>query len=564
VEEIRIPGTVQEVIAARLDRLGPQAKRVAQVAAVLGRQFQRTQLAALLEGEGIDVSRALAELEARGIVHRKSLAASDEYRFGESLTQEVAYEGLLLKQRRQLHERIGLLLEGTPGEPSAERSALLAHHFARSDNRAKAVEALLRAADDAAELPSYRTAVELYQRAWEVAETDGADERFRRAALEATRSIAGLATLIGFPTLEEADRAAHRGRELAEALGDTEALAGLLYTHGVITMLGDRENFERGMALAEQGLATAEQAGLKLSAMRLSRGLAFNYVLDGRFEVARRTMDWVMAELEQSEHRAKLSDLYLSTRWIRDTVLYMSDDLDAAQASAPETYVMARRAPNRTVTNGSANTLAAIHFVRGDYAEALRWADDALEVAEAIANVGSFPGAAAIALASRHELGRPLDAARYLELIDQGLAAGRSVQSSFRYVADGLAAAGDLTRIERLVALLRGHPTGSGRLRQAYVTTTLGALLLHLERLDEAERAFHEALVIAETIGARSTVAEAALGAAEVAAVRGDSGTSARQVARALEIARDMRLGRFVERAARLFRRPEVATAGDS
>src|SRR5439155_12258085 len=111
LEEIRIPGTVQEVIAARLDRLSAAAKRVVQVAAVLGRQFRRDQLAALLEGEGIDLDRELAELEQRGIFHRKSVLASNEYRFGESLTQEVAYEGLLLKQRRQLHERIGHLLE---------------------------------------------------------------------------------------------------------------------------------------------------------------------------------------------------------------------------------------------------------------------------------------------------------------------------------------------------------------------------------------------------------------------------------------------------------------------
>ena len=55
VEEIRIPGTVQEVIAARLDRLGAEAKRVLQVAAVLGRQFSREQLEQLLAGEGIDV-----------------------------------------------------------------------------------------------------------------------------------------------------------------------------------------------------------------------------------------------------------------------------------------------------------------------------------------------------------------------------------------------------------------------------------------------------------------------------------------------------------------------------
>src|SRR5438874_1838849 len=180
LEEIRIPGTVQEVIAARLDRLGPPAKRVAQVAAVLGRQFHRGQLVRVLDGEGIDLERELAELESRGIFHRKSLLASDEYRFGESLTQEVAYEGLLLKQRRQLHERIGHLIEAEPGEMTAERAGLLAHHFGRGDDRAKAIEALLRAGELAERLPSYRTASDFYRRAWELADADPSDERFAR------------------------------------------------------------------------------------------------------------------------------------------------------------------------------------------------------------------------------------------------------------------------------------------------------------------------------------------------------------------------------------------------
>ena len=112
---------MQEVLAARLDRLRPSAKRVSQVAAVFGRQFSRRHLEELLAPEDIEIERELAELEARGVIHRESLFSDDQYRFGESLTQEVAYESLLLKQRRQLHERIGLLLETRVGEGPLER-----------------------------------------------------------------------------------------------------------------------------------------------------------------------------------------------------------------------------------------------------------------------------------------------------------------------------------------------------------------------------------------------------------------------------------------------------------
>jgi len=77
-------------------------------------------------------------------------------------------------------------------------------------------------------------------------------------------------------------------------------------------------------------------------------------------------------------------------------------------------------------------------------------------------------------------------------------------------------------------------------------------VMLGLGRPEEAERPFARALALAETIGARSTLAEAALGAAQVAAARGDAQTSTRHLERALAIAREMRLGHYLARAARL------------
>src|SRR5436309_3463161 len=181
-------------------------------------------------------------------------------------------------------------------------------------------------------------------------------------------------------------------------------LPGILYFLGVITMLG--EDFERGLALAEQGVAAAERAGNKLAVMRLSRGLAVNYAIDGRFELARRAMRWVMDELEPTEHRTQLSDLYVSARWVRDNVLYLCDDLDEAFASVVETHAMALSAPNRTVQAGSAGTISQILFLRGEYAEALRWADECLEGNEAIGNVSGLTAPAALehALAIAREM----------------------------------------------------------------------------------------------------------------------------------------------------------------
>src|SRR5262249_19844269 len=274
--DLPIPSTVQDVIAARLSALAPEAKRVIQVAAVLGRQFRNGQLAAVLADEGIDPEPVLAELERRGLVHRKTALSSDEFRFGESLTQEVAYEGLLLKQRRQLHERIGALIEAEPTERGLEHAALLAHHYARGDDHGKAVRALLAAGHEAGQAPSYRVAAEYQRQAWELAESilgERPDDTYHRAALEAAHGLARLVVYFGVAEIDVAERAAIRGRELAEQLGDRERLASLTYLHGILTIMKPAPDFAGGLALAEQGVALAEADGLHELARGLSRGL---------------------------------------------------------------------------------------------------------------------------------------------------------------------------------------------------------------------------------------------------------------------------------------------------
>jgi hypothetical protein len=304
----------------------------------------------------------------------------------------------------------------------------------------------------------------------------------------------------------------------------------------------------------------AQQAGRHLQAMRLSQGLAVNYVLDGRFEVAQRAVGWILDELDRSGERQRLPDLYLGARWVRDSVLYLSDELDAAVASATETHALAVRGPNRTVRSGAAGTLAHIHFMRGAYAEAQRWADDALEIAEAIGNTAALPGAGALALATRLERGEHVDPERYLDAIERGIAAGDSIQTTVRFVGDALLALGDMALIERHVQWLRRNHSG-GRLREAFVAITLGDMLARLGQTDEATRAYAQGRALAEAIGARSAIVAAALGAAELEADRGEDVASARHLARAFELAQALRLERYLARAGRLFGSEEAPPA---
>jgi tetratricopeptide (TPR) repeat protein len=560
LDEVRIPGRVEEVVAARLDRLGPSAKRVVQVAAVLGRQFRGSQLAAVLVDEGIDVPRELADLERRGVFHREHLLARDEYRFGESLTQEVAYEGLLLRQRRQLHERVALLLETSLPSTASERSALLAHHFARSDNRDRAVEALLQAAREAAELPSYRSSAGFYRQAWELAEAGGGDdERARRTILEATRGFSSLTVLFNLPQVADAERAAARGRQLAEELGDPEALSSMNYMQGILTMGRDREHFTAGLALAEESVAVAMRNKLTVPAMRASRGLSYNYLQDGRFDLAARTIGWVLEELERSPQREQLRDLRLSARSVRSLVYYFQDELEAARAAAASTYAVCVEAGNRTVRCGVSATLAQVHLLRGDYAEARRWADESLELAEAIGSPAGFVAPASVTLVCRAALGEPLTAGRYVELIEQSLPEGTAPGMNVRFLAEALLLAGERERAERHATAL--YRRAGGRLRQAFLALMCGDVAAHGGRAEDAERSFREALGLADMVGSRSVAAAAELGLARVAALRGDAGRRTLHADRALGLSRALGLGHYAAQADRLTRLDSVVTA---
>ena len=555
VTEIRIPGTVQEVIAARLDRLPPAAKRVVQVAAVFGRQFSREHLVEVLAPEGVDVGGALEELERRGIIHRKNLFVSDEYRFGESLTQEVAYEGLLLKQRRQLHERIGLLLEQETGDRSAERLALLAHHFARSDNQEKACHALLESARAAERVPAYVTAARAYRDAWMVAVATAARDpapALASLALQAAVGVGRMLTLYGVPDVGELEPVVAQGAQLAERCGDTAAQATLRSFEGLVMMRGGRDRFDQGLALVEEGLAIAKQAGLAEAVLGLSRGLAWSYLLDGRFAVARRTIEWVASELEQAGEGARLTDVYLGTRWMRDLIRFHCDDLPAAAAGVEETNRLAVQASNRTVQSSSAALCALVRLFRADYAAVGPWAERSLAIAQVIGNLSAQVTAGAVALAAGTALGESTVPRRTLELVEQALRDGPDLMSSLHIVIEALIGRGELHLAEQAAQQARQRAGGRFKEMQSALALALVYAQDTGERRGRADRLFAEAITTAEMLRAHTVLAAAHLGAGTLAAVRGAHEESQRHWRKAADVARAAGLRHYELQADRL------------
>jgi len=135
--EIEVPDTIQGIISARLDRVEESLKRIMQVASVIGREFAFRILHSIT-GMEKDLKSCLLNLQGLEFIYEKQLFPELEYIFKHALTQEVAYGSLLLKRRKEIHEKIGDVIEDLYAERLEEYYEVLAYHYEKSDNKEKA------------------------------------------------------------------------------------------------------------------------------------------------------------------------------------------------------------------------------------------------------------------------------------------------------------------------------------------------------------------------------------------------------------------------------------------
>src|SRR5204862_5853137 len=132
-QSMQVPATVQAVLAARIDRLPPEAKHLLQTAAILGMEVPLLLLQAIAEAPEESLERSLAHLQAAEFLYETRLFPEHEYTFKHALTHEVAYRSLLQERRRALHTQIVEALETLAGDRLADQVERLADHAVRGE-----------------------------------------------------------------------------------------------------------------------------------------------------------------------------------------------------------------------------------------------------------------------------------------------------------------------------------------------------------------------------------------------------------------------------------------------
>ena len=180
--EFDIPDNLRSLVAARMDRLEEPTRATLQVASVIGRNFHRRVLQEVHDG-GTDVDQDVASLLRLELIREAARVPEVEYSFRNPLTQEAVYKTILLKRRREFHQRVGVAMESLYADRLDGFYGLLAHHFALAKESDKAIEYSRLEAKQAVALYAYEDAVKNLGAALELIEP-GEQSEIHQALLE--------------------------------------------------------------------------------------------------------------------------------------------------------------------------------------------------------------------------------------------------------------------------------------------------------------------------------------------------------------------------------------------
>ncbi|HEY3065641.1 MAG TPA: AAA family ATPase [Methylomirabilota bacterium] len=346
VQTLQIPATAQAILAARIDRLSPDHKRLLQAASVIGKDVPLALLQAVADDGDDGLGSALGELQATEFLYETKLFPDVEYTFKHALTHEVTYGTILNDRRRALHARIVAAMEELYGERRGEQIELLAHHAVRGESWEKAVVYLREAGVKAFRRSVNAEATSFLTRGLEIVQTlpAGPDRDRQELALlldlgPALQALHGL----GAP---EAEPVFARARELSERAGDTGAAFQAMWGQWMASIGRGHMAPARGIGVELLTLAqrTTDRA-LLLEAHHAMWATSFWLA---ELSAAEHHIERGIALYDREQHRS-LAFLYGGhdpgaccrtfmawTQWVRGRPLQAAATLEAANALAEQ------------------------------------------------------------------------------------------------------------------------------------------------------------------------------------------------------------------------------------
>jgi class 3 adenylate cyclase len=255
---LAIPATLHDSLMARLDRLS-SVREVAQLAAVLGREFSYQLLEAVVLLDGAALDRALALLVEAEFLLQRGVPPHSRYTFKHALIQDVAYQSSLKSKRQLLHRRIAQVLDERLPETAQEQPEFLAHHYTEGGLPAPAIVYWVQAGQRAVERSANAEAICHLGHALDLLSTQPETPERARQELAVQMLLAQALMASRGMAAPEVEQAYARARELCEVVGHSDQLP--LALGGLGTFYLVRGNVHTALEIGEQCLDVAQRLG---------------------------------------------------------------------------------------------------------------------------------------------------------------------------------------------------------------------------------------------------------------------------------------------------------------
>jgi predicted ATPase len=543
---VKVPTTVQGVLAARIDRLPADEKELLQTLSVIGREFPLSLIRAVTQnphprgtapaqhgagaaplalsrnaaGEGsAELERILADLQLAEFIYEQPAVGDTEYLFKHALTQEVAYNSLLIERRKLLHERIGNALESIFANQLDDHLDELAHHYDRSANTRQAVKYLQFGGEKAVQRSANIQAIEYLTKSLVSLRTLPND-------LERDRRELAMQIAIGPPMIavkgyaaSEVQTAYERSQELCNQLGERSQAFPIQFALSIFHLV--RGQHQEAHEIAERLLETAEKSQDPSLLVVACSAAGVSSFWMGELPLARTHLERA-ADLYDRQRDRPLAAKYgtdmgvVSFSYLGWTLWYLGYP-DQAVKAAQSTLSIATELPHSNSLGMGLSHTSLLYLHIRDEPQTQRLAEAAInlssegEFAQWMAEGTIFRG---WALAQQ---GREAEGIRELQ---SGLAAwqltggGNLLPQSLGWLAEALGRTGKIDEGLGLAETALEIVSKSGeRVHEAEVCRLKGELLIRRDSLNtsEAQGCFERAIEIAREQSAKSLELRATL-----------------------------------------------------
>jgi class 3 adenylate cyclase/tetratricopeptide (TPR) repeat protein len=303
IKEVMVPSTVQDVIMARIDSLPEGSKSVLQIGSVVGREFSKDLIQTVMGQSEQELLAHLSLLKDSELLYERGVYPQSIYIFKHALTQQVTYNSLLLKRRKEIHETLGSAIESLYLDRLDEFHEIVAYHYSESDNHEKAYKYLKLSGNKTTRTYSNWEAFRFYKEAIKALNQLPETLDNNRKQIEVILLMATPMMYLAFP--EDSLRILKEGERLSKQLDDRRSLAivysliGIYYMHKGKPLDAIRYSeigFEEPQTLQDIELMAP-----------IGRGLCVSYLAAGEF---RKTPDVAPKIIDLLEKAQRESDFF--------------------------------------------------------------------------------------------------------------------------------------------------------------------------------------------------------------------------------------------------------------